>query len=162
VSRDDPAAEVDILGELTALRIGERCNVWKDQYPEPCEGAGFEKVIVDDLERDSGFDQRLVVAELRPVSFRVLLPSVIKRRSLIRDYDRHPREVGARDQVALIGCMPLIDIRDDGHPTLVEGLGVELTQPRAKTLSDTFPIGRPTPDGPRRPPRSSNADRSGR
>src|SRR5215469_672421 len=102
---------------------------------------GLQQAVMNHLERDSCFDQRLIETERRILHMFSCLFTAIKSSSLLRIHHGNPSQRGLISEVRLIPVMPAIEFFDNRQPTAVDWLGIELNEPRTKTLCDA--IGNP-------------------
>src|ERR1017187_8284884 len=141
---DDTSPTQHIVAQLLALSERESGDVGQYENAIPTQQVRIQRAIVDHLERDTRFDESLIIA-IEVVS-RDSRASV--RRSgtelLGRGDYRYAREIGGIAQVAFVLPVPVVDACDHGHPASVDWLGIELDHPRPESLRNA--AGNPDPD----------------
>ena len=75
---------------------------------------GVEQTVVHHLERDAGFDERLVVAEGVVLDFGAGAFAAVEMRGLLRVDHADAGERLFVAEVALVAVVPVVEILDDG------------------------------------------------
>ena len=128
--RQKTPAAADIVAQLLTLAVRQRGDVRQDQQLEPVDLCRIEKPVVNHLERDTRFDQRLVEAQRMIFQFLLRSLAAVERGSLLGVHQRDPRQWLLVTQVALRPVMPLVDVFDDLQPAPVVERSGELREPR--------------------------------
>ncbi len=139
--RDNAAAAADVFANLAALLGGERGDIGKDQNLELADVRRVQQPVVNHLERNARFDQRLVVAERVVFHLRARLRAAVIGCRLLRVNHRDARQGILVAEVPLVPVKPTVKILHHGEPAPVAQRAREFREPGTQSVGD--PVQRP-------------------